>query len=55
MKGHPGLAFALAIITASGYIRRDPSHFTYPVAGRWRRWWLALLVTDLVFLGFMNL
>jgi hypothetical protein len=55
MKGYPGLAFTLAIITASGYLRRDPSHFTYPVTGRWRRWWLALFLADLVVLGLLNL
>lgn len=43
-----GLAVALAFITASGYIRRDAAHFTYVVYGRWRRWWLALLVADLI-------
>jgi hypothetical protein len=55
MNGHPGVAFTLALITASAYLRRDPSHFTYNVAGRWRRWWLALLLADLVVLGVMNL
>jgi len=43
-----GLAFALGVITASGYLRPDPSHFTYNVAGRWRRWWLALFLAALV-------
>jgi len=52
--GHPdrgGLALSVAVMTGLSFVRHDPTHHTWPILGRWRRYWLALFVVELMLLG----
>ena len=42
------LAVPLTVMALGGFARRnEPSHFKYPITGRWWKWWLLALVVDL--------